>query len=222
MPRRRMTKRRPKRKFRKRYSRRTPVLYRGLSSAFPAQIYTKLVYNDFIDLSGGANPYQTYTFRLNSIYDPDYTGVGHQPMLRDELSAIYNRYQVTGCSAKVDWVVSTTAGSNLCCTLLPNVTASVPTINESIPELSKSTSVTLGVPTGGNMARQRRYFNIKSIGQNHDVGNFQSLMSGNPSQQAFLHLIVQSLDKVTVPDVYAKVELTYYVRLFDRIMLAQS
>lgn len=33
-------------------------------------------------------------FRVNNIFDPNYTGVGHQPMYRDNYATLYSRYRV--------------------------------------------------------------------------------------------------------------------------------
>lgn len=42
-----------------------------------------------------------YKFNLNSLFDPDRTGVGHQPHGFDQLSGLYNRYRVIGCKYTV-------------------------------------------------------------------------------------------------------------------------
>lgn len=39
--------------------------------------------------------------RLNSLYDPDYSGSGHQPLYFDEWKVMFNKYIVYGCSYKV-------------------------------------------------------------------------------------------------------------------------
>lgn len=41
------------------------------------------------------------TFRLNSMFDPDLTGVGHQALFRDTMSTIYARYRVNSCAWKL-------------------------------------------------------------------------------------------------------------------------
>jgi len=35
-----------------------------------------------------------WTFNLNSIFDPDRTGTGHQPYGHDTFQTLYNRYRV--------------------------------------------------------------------------------------------------------------------------------
>lgn len=45
--------------------------------------------------------FASYTFRGNSVYDPDYDGVGHQPRFHDQLSPLYNKYYVHGSAINV-------------------------------------------------------------------------------------------------------------------------
>lgn len=44
------------------------------------------------------------SFRTASLFDPDRTGVGHQPLFYDEMSAIYNQYRVLGAKCRVRFV----------------------------------------------------------------------------------------------------------------------
>lgn len=43
-------------------------------------------------------------FRANSLYDPDFSGAGHQPMYFDEMSAIYNHWTVIGSKITATFV----------------------------------------------------------------------------------------------------------------------
>ena len=54
----------------------------------------------------GSNPQTTNTnrhFRLNSIFDPDQTSTGHQPMGRDTWAGIYKYYRVIKTDVKITW-----------------------------------------------------------------------------------------------------------------------
>lgn len=61
----------------------------------------------------------TQFFRMNSIFDPDQTGVGHQPIMRDLWASQYDYYAVLQCdytmrfyNASYDGVTFTAAGTN--------------------------------------------------------------------------------------------------------------
>ncbi|AXH77475.1 MAG: putative capsid protein [Circoviridae sp.] len=62
---------------------------------FPAQGKFKLRFSALPIVTAGASGLPGYyTYRANSIYDPDYSGVGHQPYGHDTLATIYNHYVV--------------------------------------------------------------------------------------------------------------------------------
>lgn len=43
-------------------------------------------------------------FRANGMYDPDQTGVGHQPLYYDQISALYNHWKVIGAKISVTFI----------------------------------------------------------------------------------------------------------------------
>ncbi len=63
---------------------------------FPLRYDAKLTYgvNVTLTTAGSSNLGVMYRFRLNSLYDPDVTGTGHQPYQYDQLSPIYRQYLV--------------------------------------------------------------------------------------------------------------------------------
>lgn len=83
----------------------------------PDKTYTKVVYyasGHTIDpgVSGAA---VSYDYGANCLYDPNITGVGHQPTGFDQMMAFYNKYYVTRCKAIVafrgtDATYNTTVG----------------------------------------------------------------------------------------------------------------
>jgi len=61
---------------------------------FPDRILVTMPYGEMIQRSPAATT-DFYTFRLNSTFDPDLTGTGHQPLTRDQYAGVfYNRYRV--------------------------------------------------------------------------------------------------------------------------------
>lgn len=63
----------------------------------------KLAYSQVIRLTSGTTGLAgtSQVFRVNSLYDPDLTGTGHQPYGYDQICAAagpYSRYKVLGCN----------------------------------------------------------------------------------------------------------------------------
>ena len=73
---------------------------------FPTAKFVKLVYADNVQpvtTTVGTGNIMHYSFRSNSIYDPDHTStiVGHQPLFYDQYAEIYEKYLVKACSITV-------------------------------------------------------------------------------------------------------------------------
>lgn len=87
----------------KRYSR--PRVSRGISSIFPNGKLVRHKYVDTITMPavGGGFPGlpSVYTFRSNSMFDPDFTSTGHQPLYTEQCEAIYNYYTVMSSTIKI-------------------------------------------------------------------------------------------------------------------------
>lgn len=66
------------------------------------KIVTRLTYCDTKTIFPGSSSAK-HTFMLNSIFDPDVTGVGHQPAFRDEWNSLYSTYRVTGCTWQINF-----------------------------------------------------------------------------------------------------------------------
>lgn len=96
MPRRvRKAPRRPRRKAQKKSS--MTLVNRALHP-IPARFITKMKYSEYVD--SGALTGQ-YAFNLNSLFDPNRTGFGHQPYGFDTLATLYNRYRVISCGYRL-------------------------------------------------------------------------------------------------------------------------
>lgn len=79
----------------------------GLSTqdfGFPDRLKTKLRYCDVVQLAASAGSPAIYQFRMNSLFDPDFSNTGHQPQWFDQLSAVYLNYKVLGSKITVTFV----------------------------------------------------------------------------------------------------------------------
>jgi len=76
---------------------------------FPKNKLVKLRYvtECVIQCSGTST---SHTFSANGMYDPDFTGVGHQPKAFDQWMLIYNHYNVVG--SKINCKLTSTHGAD--------------------------------------------------------------------------------------------------------------
>ncbi len=62
----------------------------------PTSKWVRMRYVDSFTLNPGVAGIAFHVFRANSIFDPDLTGGGHQPMNHDQLTVAYDHYTVYG------------------------------------------------------------------------------------------------------------------------------
>lgn len=84
---------------------------RPILEGFPKQKLVKLRYIEQISLDPGLNTFTVSEWRANSVFDPNLSGVGHQPMGFDQWSNIYERYVV--CGSKINVQYAPITGTNL-------------------------------------------------------------------------------------------------------------
>lgn len=79
---------------------------RAILSGFPSRKLVKMRYIDqtiSLDPGTGIGFTSNHTFRCNGVFDPDFTGIGHQPMSYDQWATIYNKYTVVGAKITVKY-----------------------------------------------------------------------------------------------------------------------
>jgi len=88
--------------------------YRSLTP-FPNTRIVRHKYCDnfTIPAAVGAGLPASYSFRCNSVFDPDRTGTGHQPMFHDEMLAQYNYYTVLKSSIRIVFENASTVGQSI-------------------------------------------------------------------------------------------------------------
>ena len=73
----------------------------GISNGpFPFQYQATLRYSELIPISVSTGTIGSYVFSANSLFDPDVTGTGIQPLYFDQLMALYDHYVVLSSTFK--------------------------------------------------------------------------------------------------------------------------
>ncbi len=95
------TRRKKSNSRRRRGKRRGRLVRKPIALGFPKRQMVRLKYSDTIRLDPGLATAAEYTFRCNSLFDPDFTSVGHQPRTYDQWALLYNKYTVVGAKITV-------------------------------------------------------------------------------------------------------------------------
>lgn len=196
----------------------------------PTRMKKKFIYSDQITMNAGAAGAAVYNFSCNSLFDPNRTGVGHQPMGFDQLMLLYDHFVVTEAKISVmalsQGVGAGSALDNQVMVLsLRDTTDGVSNIQQAI-ELGYAKVGLLGSQNGGNSGLQLDHY--------VDVGKFlgrANLLSdpdvkggngGNPTEECFFQIALASIDGDDPPAVDLLVTIEYTAYLIEPKKLTQS
>jgi len=188
----------------------------------------KLRYASNTRLTGGVSNLRELQFRLNGLFDPDFSLGGHQPMGFDEWSAFYGRYRVKSAKCKIRAVSNTTVNVPMAVIAYPsNSSATVGNLSAALEQSLNTTSTFKILNSNSPAVAIGKSYSIHSItGQTPQQYNAdedsQALVSADPVTIANMHIVVASIDGVSIPDCYLVVEIVYIAELFDKFQLAQS
>jgi hypothetical protein len=227
MPYRRKFKKRPykKRYVKKKYAKKRTFGNTGIariSTPFPYKLVTKLRYHENNNLTPAALTY-SYNYNINSLFDPNRTGTGHQPMYYDQLCpAVYQRYRVKGFSYKLVISDANTPIKFQAHFQNNNHSADYEDLGEMIG--TKQVIVNSMANGGRCIAHLKGYTTIKRIlGENLNDDRDQAAYNASPSNVALLGLNVTSLNGITnITTFNLDLTFTYYCELFDRIVTGGS
>jgi hypothetical protein len=159
---------------------------------------------------------------MNSLYDPNVTGSGSQPMYSDQLSVMYNRYRVKACLFQ-----TTISGLNTPARVSISFANNdqLTTFDYVAESPWSQNAVVNAMANGGQSQKVFRKFVVLSdlLGENTDDDRDQAQFGANPSNFAFATINLASLDNSTnISAVSIFTEIRYYVELFDKINITGS
>lgn len=188
---------------------------------FPLKTIAKLRYCETVRLDATTGSSASYLFRANSIFDPNFTGVGHQPYGRDTYESIYNHYRVLK--------------SRISCTFLSNGSSSTGHLVCGVAVKDDST-VELGFDTireskgahykmladSTQKATVTNGYNSKKAFPNN-VSDLNSIMGTNPSEIVFFQIFTTSANNTIDPSsVDVVVTIDYTCMFWELKDLGQS
>lgn len=189
----------------------------------PETVQVLMPYGDVWPLDCAAITYAQNLFRLNSIYDPDQTGVGGQPSGYNAYVGLYSRYKVIACDISVTF-------SNTCAqTMFGVVTVGAPQYHmpntgtlvqqEALEGYGSKAVVLSPSGTSKSVGKVRMHAdNLKIAGAlNWADTDFSSLMGASPTLVNNMAVSICNVDGNTVAGtVTCVIQIDYFVLLSER------
>jgi len=201
---------------RKAKSSRTTTRIRSVGP-IPQRVICKMKYNEMFTSTLST---LDYVYNLNSVYDPNRTGVGHQPYGFDTYQALYNRYRVFG----LHYRISAAAGflGRLCVTPANEVSpfSNMSLVQESPRAVSKELNPNKAAVISGKANLARINGSLPSVYKSDD--RFQAFTTSDPAEAMGLHICVSDAIGNPASSCFVNVTLVYYVEFFDPKPVGQS
>lgn len=140
-----------------------------------------------INIAAGSASY--YSWRGNSVYDPDYTGVGYTAFHYSKLSLLYNRYRVL--SSQIELAVMNTGAAACTAYLIATIVNGPPGVNQMLG--SKHVAFAQIVPGGPATWKHKagmtthECFGVPAS-QVISEDDFAGLVGGNPNNAWYWHV----------------------------------
>lgn len=199
----------------------------NLNSPLATKLRSKMIYTSDVAISLVSNVTNpgVYTFSLNGLFDPDLTGVGHQPRGFDQLMSFYDHYVCIGANVRIDFCNVSSANQALCFASIRDT--SVKSTNITDYTESKNTKWCILASESGGQSTKSMTMTInpnKFLGRASPLSDPQLKGSNisNPNEGASLHIGAVCTDYFTQSAVHIVVTIEYDTIFIEPKQPAQS
>lgn len=184
-----------------------------------------MLYEANVFLDAGAGTAATHVFSANGCYDPDITGIGHQPRGFDELMNLYDHYVVTGAKMSVTFQNADPGVAAICGIKINDAATTLTTANDYI-ETGNCNFKHASISGSGGLCTVTKALNIGHFLGDRDVltdSQCKGSPAMNPVEQCYFHVWCASIDGASdLAQVKAHVSIEYACTLNEPTKTAQS
>lgn len=194
-----------------------------LPSSFPKKMITKMKYATTVRIDpDNLAPVAVHFFSCNNLYDPDTTGIGHQPYTHDQFAATYNHYRVLKSR-----IVATFLGNGASSTghfvggimVTPDTTTLVLDY-DSIRERNAGRYKVSGA-NGGKITVSQGYNGRKMYPTN--VANLNAAFGASPNEQAYYAVYATACNEtLNISSIDVVITIEYTVLMWELKNLGES
>lgn len=198
---------------------------------FPNSYTARLRYVEEINMNPGVGATTVHVFRANCCYDPNFTGVGHQPKGFDEGMNMYDHFTVVGSKITVQDVPYATTVTNpgYFGIYLSDDGSSVAGHASTTDLLESRTTgrfaiAGLGAASGHGKTITRSFSTKKFFRKKQVVGDslYRGTSAASPTEQAYFEVWCSSCDGNDPGTQHFRVTIDYFVVFTERKYLGPS
>lgn len=194
---------------------------------FPSELTTKIRYTENLIMTSTSSSISKYVFRMNSIFDPDFTSTGHQPLYHDQLAALYTQYTVLGSKLTVQFaqlpspIANAQPSGPVTVGVIAESTGTTDSLLTTLEENNFSKSKSL-LPAGNGDVWLTSTYSPELLGLDAEDDTIGASFGANPSNGWFCTVFVCETNGSTAVSVNAKVQIEYTVRCKKLIDISGS
>jgi len=181
-----------------------------------------------ISLDASLTGFSSYQFRTNDIYDPNYTGIGHQPSTHDQMALIFEKYVVYAMDYKIT-VHNVSSTDQGLFSLVVLDSASTATSFRNVIEQGVTDFCTLGITNSGANVKKftGHVYNPKVVGKTYKEyitsPQYVTAFGSSPTDPIYLVLYSASANNAsTTPQLRFTIELRYHAILMGNNLVIES
>lgn len=197
---------------------------------FPDTLRTTVRYCDVKLLTSTASGVAQHAWRMNSLFDPDFTGIGHQPYFYDQFAGVYSTYAVVKSKLIVKYslianTISTAQPSGPCIIGLKTDDDGVAsgTLTTAMEAGSSKTDI-LNNALGGNNVKTLSvdYIPMRDLDTDHNDDSLTTAVTTNPARPWFGTMFVCEQGLASPTTVVCKVEMIFDVIFSQQVTVVGS
>jgi len=185
-------------------------------------------YVDTIGINPGiTNTVANHTFRANGMYDPDFTGVGHQPYGFDQYMAFYQHYTVIGAKITATFMPDASTIGGQCyagVSITPGSAMGITDINTLTERRSNRSGIATPLTTKPLVIRRglnlSKYFGQKVLQEDNNAGT----ASANPVELAYFQVYAGTNNNGVIDptNIQVRVQIDYLAVLHEPKIIGGS
>lgn len=198
----------------------------------PLRLHRKLLYSETMNFTTGlvGTVGTTALMILNNIYDPNFSGVGHQPYGFDQIKVFYELYRVRSCKVTLIWSTIGGTADVLVCYQLRQQTGGLTISGLSVDSCTEKPFVGTSMLSASGSKRtveQNVTVNIPKVmgltKAEYDDAQYQGNTTGSSNPiPSYIEIGIASPSQVAAEAATCQIIMEYDCEFFGRIVLPGS